>query len=192
MNVLGTFLPAPCPISHTHTSNSHRGPARSGPLRLCFFLFFLFSKREPGKEFGTSWECCCCMCLLKETDLKEQERVIGGWGLKHGQWMKNIWVGYKIKYDAWKLLWAAQEGKCAGCKGEFAHPLERSMTLGLKPEVDHRHVIGRSCEAQDVRGLLCRRCNNFLGKIRDNATTLQNLVEYLRKHGDWYDQPKRG
>lgn len=39
------------------------------------------------------------------------------------------------------------------------------------------------CEAQDVRGLLCRHCNDFLGKIEDNYETLNNLANYLKNHG---------
>ncbi|WP_369124487.1 endonuclease domain-containing protein [Mycoplasmopsis arginini] len=58
--------------------------------------------------------------------------------------------------------------------------------------MDHRHKanepkVGRKCEREAVRGLLCGNCNRFLGMIQDNKSLLQNLVNYLKQHGDyWY------
>ena len=47
--------------------------------------------------------------------------------------------------------------------------------------VDHSHATGQ------VRGLLCKPCNNLIGFARDNIQTLKNAVEYLKgetKHED--------
>lgn len=116
--------------------------------------------------------------------MKEQQMY--AWGYAVGsQWQSNMWTKYKLTTSEWRELWEKQRGRCAGCREEFAHPLERGTRQGLKAEVDHRHVEGRACETQDVRGLLCRRCNDFLGKVQDNRVLLQNLLNYLKAHGDY-------
>jgi hypothetical protein len=111
-----------------------------------------------------------------------QEKVSWGWAGK--QWLPQQWIKYKLTDRAWKALWVRQGGRCAGCREEFAHPLEKEMRFGLKPETDHRHREGEQCEAADVRGLLCGDCNRFLGKIKDNRVVLTNLLAYLRAHGE--------
>lgn len=115
--------------------------------------------------------------------MKAAELVPGGWAQK--AYLPQLWMHYKLTSDAFGDLWARQDGKCAGCKATFAHPWMKSLVLGVKCEVDHRHVEYRPCEAEDVRGLLCRRCNDFLGKIQDNLGVLTNLVQYLKQHGDY-------
>lgn len=61
------------------------------------------------------------------------------------------------------------------------------MAKGLKSEVDHDHSQKLEEFEQPnlnyVRGLLCAKCNNLLGKLRDNKETLQRLADYLRAHG---------
>lgn len=114
--------------------------------------------------------------------MKEQELVSWGWASK--QWLPQQFINYRLTQPLWEHLWAEQGGKCAGCNGALAHPLKKTGERGLKPETDHLHVEGRHCEAADVRGLLCHHCNMLLGKIRDNMDLLDNLLNYLRKHGD--------
>jgi DNA-binding transcriptional regulator YiaG len=41
--------------------------------------------------------------------------------------------------------------------------------------VDHCHITGA------VRGLLCRVCNSFLGRINDSVNTLDKIKEYLNQ-----------
>lgn len=112
----------------------------------------------------------------------EQEEI--SWGWAKPQWLKNQWVTYKLTHSEWKKLWERQNGRCAGCGKELAHPLLKELRKGLKPETDHLHREGKQCETADVRGLLCHRCNSFLGKIRDNMDILQGLLLYLKQHGD--------
>ncbi len=122
--------------------------------------------------------------------MKEQEQISAGWAGKG--WLPQLFIKYRINSTDFHRLWAAQEGRCTGCRIAFAHPFDRAgLGVGVKPEVDHKHGDRsklqpiQQCEAKDVRGLLCRRCNDFLGKIQDNMDTLQNLVNYLKRHGDW-------
>lgn len=53
-----------------------------------------------------------------------------------------------------------QNGRCAIC--------DQAETL----VIDHCHTTGR------VRGLLCRPCNNALGKVNDSPTLLRQLAMY--------------
>jgi len=106
------------------------------------------------------------------------EKEIVSWGWAGPQWVKNIWVTYKITTEQFNVLWSKQQGRCGGCEEELAHPLRKEMRTGVKPQVDHDHKTG------EVRGILCRRCNMFLGKIRDNKEILRNLAEYLQLHGE--------
>lgn len=107
------------------------------------------------------------------------KRIAAGWAGGHGsQYSKNLWINYKLTVEGFKEYWDLQGGKCAGCVEIFAHPFIRSTDLGLKPEVDHDHKTGK------VRGLLCRRCNDFLGKVKDNRDILRRLEEYLKRNGE--------
>lgn len=106
-----------------------------------------------------------------------EKLVPGGWASR--SYVQNIWLMYKLTLEGFNKLWYAQEGKCAGCLSSLAHPVQRSHELGKRPEIDHDHGTGK------VRGLLCRKCNDFLGKIKDNKEQLKRLEQYLQKNGDW-------
>ena len=62
----------------------------------------------------------------------------------------------------------AQGGTCATCDAKPEH-------------VDHDHRTGK------VRGVLCFNCNQALGNVRDNVTTLGRLDDYLRLHAPTVD-----
>lgn len=107
-----------------------------------------------------------------------QKMVAWGWADRQ-QYLPNLFIKYRMQQADFEHHWAMQSGKCAGCWGEFAHPLVKEAKVGLKPEVDHNHVTGK------VRGLLCRKCNDFLGKVKDNEALLRRLLDYLKRNGDW-------
>lgn len=69
--------------------------------------------------------------------------------------------------------------------GEYLNMLEQSggmCWICLNPEsvpgrslaIDHDHVTG------SVRGLLCTRCNQVLGRMSDDPTLFDRAAEYLR------------
>lgn len=122
--------------------------------------------------------------------MKEAEIV--GWGYASPQYLPQMYIKYRMNSKDFQRFWDLQDGKCAGCGVAFAHPFVRAMKQGVKAEIDHKHLPehaklppAQKCELCDVRGLLCRRCNDFLGKVQDNQATLKNLVVYLQRHGDW-------
>jgi hypothetical protein len=53
----------------------------------------------------------------------------------------------------------------------------------LVPHVDHDHTCcpGKKSCGKCIRGFLCRACNSFIGLAKDNITTLENAVKYLKE-----------
>jgi len=76
---------------------------------------------------------------------------------------------YGITVERYNRLFFRQNGRCLLCR---ALP-----TDGISLHVDHDHATGR------VRGLLCFRCNNAIGDLRDDPELLERAAAYLR--GDW-------
>jgi len=62
-------------------------------------------------------------------------------------------------------MFEAHGGVCAIC-GE-SRPEDRTL------HIDHDHESGR------IRGLLCFRCNNSLGDLRENYDLFQRAADYL-------------
>lgn len=74
---------------------------------------------------------------------------------------------YNLTEEEYLGLFAKQENKCAICGVEF--------TNNIKGFVDHDHSTNQ------VRGLLCTKCNTLLGMANDNIEILENAIEYLKK-----------
>ena len=82
---------------------------------------------------------------------------------KYRQW--HLQKQFGLSLDDYALLLSQQGGRCATCR---AVPAD-----GTSLHVDHDHETGR------VRGLLCMRCNNALGLMRESADVLNGAIEYL-------------
>ena len=63
---------------------------------------------------------------------------------------------------------ALQEHRCAICREE--HRAARSLHM------DHCHATGKA------RALLCGRCNQTLGRVKDDPAILQAMLDYLNKY----------
>lgn len=72
---------------------------------------------------------------------------------------------YGLKQGEYEKLYVAQNGRCGIC--------ERATGATRKLSVDHDHDTG------EVRGLLCRPCNNMLGHARDDYRMFSRAVRYL-------------
>lgn len=83
-------------------------------------------------------------------------------------WRWSIKKKYGLSESDYAVMYTAQGGRCAICKGQ-----ERDGTKRLS--VDHNHVTGK------VRGLLCDRCNRCLGGAMDNPDRLEVMAAYLRE-----------
>lgn len=85
---------------------------------------------------------------------------------------KNVLHQKKAKYglteEEYKKLFASQNNKCAICGCEFNE--------NNKGFVDHSHINN------EVRGLLCTKCNTLLGMANDNIEVLEKAIQYLKEN----------
>lgn len=77
---------------------------------------------------------------------------------------------FKTTLIEYNEMFIVQNGKCATC-GKHQSELKASLHL------DHNH------ETKEIRGLLCSSCNLILGQVKENITTLENMITYLKKGG---------
>ena len=82
---------------------------------------------------------------------------------------KHYEYRYGITIDDYDAIFERQDGQCAICGHTQKRPLY----------VDHAHT------ADEIRGLLCNRCNVLLGYARDDINLLKKAIQYLEdSNGD--------
>ena len=81
----------------------------------------------------------------------------------HGR-IAQLFHGYRLRPEQYLAMLQEQGNACAICREVFTRT----------PHVDHCHKTGR------VRGLLCGRCNVFLGAL-DRDGFLEAAMEYLKQ-----------
>lgn len=80
---------------------------------------------------------------------------------------------YRLTPEQYEEMVAAQGDSCATCG--------TSSRGGSAWHIDHDHSCcpgSKSC-GECVRGLLCSDCNQALGMVRDNISTLAAMIDYL-------------
>jgi len=87
-------------------------------------------------------------------------------------WNAQLKHKFGITADQYDDMLARQDGKCAICGKPETDTIRWGKTARLA--VDHDHLTGV------VRGLLCRRCNQGIGKFEDDPDMLQAAADYLR------------
>jgi hypothetical protein len=88
------------------------------------------------------------------------------------EWTRRLIREYGITVEQYDLILAAQAGRCAIC---LCVPRSRRLA------VDHCHKSRVKGRLQDVRGLLCSRCNHdLLGAAHDKPEILDRAAAYLR------------
>jgi len=88
------------------------------------------------------------------------------------------WGAVKQKFgltkEQWQTIFHEQDGLCAICCDDL-----NAVPEGRKDKrtacIDHDHRTGR------VRGLLCARCNQGIGLLREDDRILARAIEYLEK-----------
>jgi hypothetical protein len=75
---------------------------------------------------------------------------------------------YNLTIEELNILYLSQDKKCRICKNYF---YSVSKHKGLY--VDHCHVTNK------VRGLLCSKCNTFIGLAKDDVLILKSAIDYL-------------
>ena len=74
---------------------------------------------------------------------------------------------YELSLEDKERMWEEQVRRCAICLTEI--PLQTTP-------IDHDHKTGR------VRGLLCRNCNLFLGRLESENGLVEKCLKYLADH----------
>ena len=114
-----------------------------------------FYVREDSKD-GYNKKCKSCK---KDYDNKRYSPEV--------VWAKALKRKYGIDSSTYYKMLEEQDFVCAACSC--------SQETDKKLCVDHCHTTGK------VRGLLCDRCNQALGLLKDNPETLSNLITYLAR-----------
>lgn len=84
---------------------------------------------------------------------------------RDASWARRILLTYAITAAEYWKIFLHQGEQCAIC--------HRAKGRAKKLSVDHDHATGY------VRGLLCTRCNNLLGHLRDDLESAKRVVRYL-------------
>lgn len=113
---------------------------------------------------GGPYAFACQACGLKQkaanlrSYAKRRADILKNAAESHLKWK------YGLNRAAWRALLGAQGGRCGICG---------TRDPAGKWHVDHNHAT------DEVRGILCSRCNTGLGMFRDDPTTLQRAARYL-------------
>jgi hypothetical protein len=75
---------------------------------------------------------------------------------------------YGLTIEEWEELFELQGRKCALC-GTASVPIQKGW------HTDHDDL--------GVRGILCKECNQTLGRFKDSADLLRKAADYVEQHG---------
>lgn len=120
------------------------------------------TKRSNGKRYLRSW---CRSCMYEKTKSYHTRQIKldrHGRRICHNTYAKAKRV-YGLTRESYDIL-INSSVTCHICGKGFVRP---------EPCIDHCHRTRR------VRGLLCRTCNLFLGRIGDNPEILRRAIAYL-------------
>ena len=82
---------------------------------------------------------------------------------------------FGITPEQYERMLQEHDGVCAICK----QPETASRAGKIKLlSVDHNHT------SNQIRGLLCDRCNKAIGHMHDNIERLQSAIEYLKRYSE--------
>jgi len=95
---------------------------------------------------------------------------------------RNLWNKYRLRPEDFDDLLESQNNACAICLEPFTKT----------PQVDHDHECcpGQKSCGNCVRGLLCRRCNIFLGFL-ELLDRPMRVLEYMDKLRSKTNPPQR-
>ena len=75
---------------------------------------------------------------------------------------------FNLTLNEFNKMLKNQNNKCVICNSNF--------TIVKKPCVDHDH------ETNQVRELLCQKCNTVVGFVYEDLNIVNNLYNYIKKH----------
>lgn len=89
---------------------------------------------------------------------------------------RHVQGRYQVTPEQVEALWEAQGRACGWCGRALSGASTR------RPSIDHDHACcpGVASCGKCVRGLLCAKCNRFLGYLGDDPVTVERGADYLR------------
>jgi hypothetical protein len=183
-----------CGVETGVYTNSSRGHRKGEPRK--FLVGHHISTEKIGKDFycqrgherlpenvyrnGTCKLCAYIVNAARDPKLHSAQslkwgRTEIGIASREASRLKNI---YNLTTEQKQNMLTAQDNKCKLCGKAFDVNIK-----ALVPHVDHDHecCLGRKSCGKCIRGFLCRTCNSFLGLVKDNITTLENAIQYLKE-----------
>lgn len=106
--------------------------------------------KQKARSDGFASKCRVCEAKTRDPQRTRKNRLLREYG---------------ITLQNYKAMLKSQRGLCAICGSEPGK--------GKFLDVDHCHAGGH------VRGLLCNRCNQAIGLLRDDATIVASALDYL-------------
>ena len=129
---------------------------------------------------------CCARCGIEQTheNTTRDKRAKNGLrsickecagkerkGLKTYYREHHLMSKYGISEVEYEEMAAAQDHRCRICK------IESKYVEYGKLAVDHDHDTG------EVRGLLCKKCNQAIGLLQDRSDFCEAAGTYLKEYG---------
>jgi len=161
----------------------------SGRYRRFGLFFCPYCEREVEKRIdsGTTYKSCGCLEFRDEWNtfetwkctscnivkpLTEYYRNKTGHRreCKHCAKEKVFKRKFGVDYKWYEKKLKEQHNVCDICKKEL------DSNRYDKLAVDHCHSTNK------LRGLLCTQCNTSLGLLKENITTINNMLKYLNKY----------
>ena len=110
---------------------------------------------------------------INHKDDKNESRRIWRMNNKKRNWEQGLKDKYGITASKFFSMLKAQKGRCAICRRKETFVDKKTGKIRLL-SVDHNH------KTNEIRKLLCHRCNLGLGIFKDDWKLLQIASNYLR------------
>jgi len=124
-------------------------------------------QKEPDLFYKNAYRCKSCdNKARKKYRLDNPEKALAS------QRRRNYKHKYGLTVEEYNSILKRQDGCCAICKSVTSFGPYGSQRLAI----DHCH------KTDNVRGLLCNRCNRALGLLQDDITVLLSAIKYLETH----------
>ncbi len=155
-------------------------PLLSDPTRNCEKCGTPFVLPKTGNRFKKRF--CSKGCARRNWRIQNPEKwakLVAEFKERRPRYSREAKIRkkYGLTIDQEDGMLKSQGGKCAGCHKKFT---EKEL-----PHVDHCH------NTNVVRGLLCKACNWFAGRINDDWVRCAKLADYLRRNELFANSKKR-
>lgn len=110
----------------------------------------------------------CSQCLVGSDTYSEGEIVSLVEDFQKWSSEQHLWKTYQLSHDRVEQIFTEQGRCCACCQN--TDPGEAAW------HIDHDH------QTNQIRGILCAKCNTGIGQLGDSLSGLQQAVAYLQAH----------